>query len=102
MLVLAIALAVSSGAPEGRRLAVLEFKNKIEGADRKTVDATYFADQVRAAAVDALPGLNVITRESLLVLLKASGKRIGECEGECEVDTGRRTGADLVIAVCFP
>jgi hypothetical protein len=41
--------------------------------------------------------LNVMTRENMLVLLESSGKKLAECEGECEVDTGRRLGADLVI-----
>ena len=39
-----------------------------------------------------------MTRENLLVLLQASGKDLAECEGECEVDTGRRIGADAVVS----
>jgi len=46
----------------------------------------------------AAPGLEVITRENLLVLLQASGKDLANCEGECEVDTGRRIGADAVVS----
>src|SRR5206468_4766062 len=34
----------------------------------------------------------------MLVLLQSSGKKLEECEGECEVDTGRRIGADLVVS----
>ena len=77
-------------------LAVLEFRNKLQGADRKSVDVAYFSDQVRAASVKSAPSLRVITRENLLVLLQ--GKPLEECEGECEVDTGRRVGADYVIS----
>jgi hypothetical protein len=40
----------------------------------------------------------VITRENLIVLLQATGKDLASCEGECEVDTGRRIGADLVVS----
>jgi hypothetical protein len=77
-------------------LAVLEFRSKLEGADRKAVDVAYFSDQVRAASVKNAPSLRVITRENLLVLLQ--GKPLEACEGECEVDTGRRVGADYVIS----
>src|SRR5262249_27382312 len=61
-------------------------------------DARYLADVVRAGALKAAPRLGVMTRENLLVLLQASGKDLAECEGECEVDTGRRIGADAVIS----
>ena len=33
-----------------------------------------------------------------IVLLQSSGKDLADCEGECEVDTGRRIGADAVIS----
>jgi len=42
--------------------------------------------------------MKVITRENMLVLLQASGKDLANCEGECEVDTGRRIGADVVVS----
>ena len=58
----------------------------------------YFSDLVRGATLRAAPGLEVMTRENLLVLLKATGKDLGQCEGECEVDTGRRIGADAVVS----
>ncbi len=32
------------------------------------------------------------------MLLQAAGKKLEECEGECEVETGRRVGADLVVS----
>jgi hypothetical protein len=40
----------------------------------------------------------VVSRENLVVLLQASGKTIEQCEGECEVETGRLVGADLVVS----
>jgi hypothetical protein len=55
-------------------------------------------DVVRAAVLKSAPRLGVMTRENLLVLLQASGKDLSDCEGECEVDTGRRIGADAVVS----
>jgi len=31
-------------------------------------------------------------------MLQAAGKTLEECQGECEVDTGRRLGADLIVS----
>src|SRR5207237_4981229 len=66
------------------RLAVLDFRNKL--ADPREVDAGYCSDIARSAALKAVPGLRVITRENLIVLLQSTGRKIEECEGECEVD----------------
>ncbi len=80
-------------------LAVLEVRTgALQAPDRSAVDSGYFTDQIRGAALRSLPSVKVITRENLLVLLQASGKDVSDCEGECEVDTGRRIGADLVIS----
>ncbi len=77
-------------------VGVLEFRDKVPVEHR--MDAAYLSDQVRTAVKETLPQAKVITRENMLVLLQASGKKLEECEGECEVDTGRRIGADLVIS----
>src|SRR5438876_3422818 len=77
-------------------VAVLEFRDKVPPEQR--IDAAYLSDQVRSAVKETLPQAKVITRENMLVLLQASGKKLEECEGECEVDTGRRIGADLVVS----
>jgi hypothetical protein len=82
-------LVVASG-----KLAVLDFKNSAK--DLSTADVRYFADVIRGATLKSAPGLEVMTRENLLVLLQATGKDL--CEGECEVDTGRRIGADAIIS----
>jgi hypothetical protein len=79
-------------------VAVLEFRTKLDGEEKKAVDPGYLADVVRSAALRAGPGLDVITRENLVLLLKAAGKSPGECLGECEVETGRMVGADLVVS----
>src|SRR3954465_7394719 len=83
---------------EQRSLAVLEFRNKLTGPDRATVDAGYLSGQVRTAAVESVPGLRVIPRENLIILLQSTGKDLESCEGECEVEPGRRIGADLVVS----
>jgi len=81
--------------PSGKLLAVLEFK----GANLKADILDTMSDAVRGGASDALSttGINVMTRESMLVLLKEMG--IKECsEGDCEVESARNIGADYVIS----
>src|SRR5262249_36811567 len=83
-------------AAQPQVVAVLEFQDKVPPEQR--IDAAYLSDQVRGAVKELLPSAKVITRENMLVLLQASGKDLADCEGECEVDTGRRIGADLVVS----
>ena len=83
-------------AAQPQVVAVLEFRDKVPAEQR--IDAAYLSDQVRAAVKADLPSVKVITRENMLVLLQSSGKKLEECEGECEVDTGRRIGADLIVS----
>ena len=91
-------LLASAASAEPRLLSVLELRNKLEGADRQAVDAEYVADRIRAEVLQAHLALRVMTRENMLVLLEAQGKSLDSCEGECEVDTARRLGADYVIS----
>ncbi len=88
-----LAVLFAAAAPV---VGVLEFRDKVPAEQR--IDAAYLSDQVRAAVKEVLPQSRVITRENMLVLLQASGRDLQECEGECEVDTGRRIGADLVVS----
>ncbi len=88
-----LALLLAAASP---MIGVLEFRDKVPEGQR--LDAAYLSDQVRSAVKETLPQARVITRENMLVLLQASGKKLEECEGECEVETGRRIGADLVIS----
>jgi len=78
------------------KLAVLDFKSYTDAL--KPEDVRYFTDVVRGAMLKASPTLQVMTRENLLVLLQATGRDAANCEGECEVDTGRRIGADAVVS----
>lgn len=86
------------GSTSAGLFVVLELQNKLPAADRGSVDAAYFANQVRSAVLRAIPGVRMITRENLLVLLESTGKNVADCEGECEVETGRRLGADSVVS----
>jgi hypothetical protein len=78
------------------KLAVLDFKSYTDAL--KPEDVRYFTDLVRGTMLKASPTLQVMTRENLLVLLQATGRDAATCEGECEVDTGRRIGADSVVS----
>jgi len=99
MKILLLLLAASAPAlADGKLLSVLELHNKLEGGDKKAVDASYLSDRIRAEVLDAKLGVQVMTRENMLVLLQSQGKSLENCEGECEVDTGRRLGADYVIS----
>jgi TolB-like protein len=79
-------------------VAVLDFKSKLKGDDAESLDAAYFSNAVRAAVRRKAPSVRVMTRENVVVLLEAQGKKLDDCEGECEVDTGRRLGADFVVS----
>jgi len=76
-------------------LAVLEFSGaKIQG---DVLDI--FADTVRGGVVDGLAGrgVQVLSRENMMVLLKEMGKKA--CgEGDCEVETARNIGVDFVVS----
>src|SRR6059058_5901078 len=99
MRILLALVAVSAPAfAEGKMLSVLELHNKLAGADKSAVDAAYLSDRIRAEVLDAKLGVKVMTRENMFVLLQAQGKSLENCEGECEVDTGRRLGADYVVS----
>jgi hypothetical protein len=88
-----LAVLFAAAAPV---VGVLEFRDKVPAEQR--IDAAYLSDQVRAAVKEVLPRSRVITRENMLVLLQSSGRSLEECESECEVETGRRIGADLVVS----
>src|SRR5216683_2124285 len=89
-------LAVLLVAAPAQVLGVLEFRDKVPEGQK--IDVPYLPDQVRSSAKEVLPSIKVITRENMLVLLQSSGKELASCEGECEVDTGRRIGAELVVS----
>jgi TolB-like protein len=81
-------------AEEQQHVAVLEFEL---APAVKNLDRTYLSDRARSALRDAMPGLFIMTRESTETLLQANGKTISDCVGECEVEVGRKLGADLIV-----
>jgi hypothetical protein len=83
--------------PAARRwLAVLEFRNYAK--DLKPENVRYLTDLARSAALQRADRYQVLTRENLLSLLEANGKSLASCEGECEVETGRRIGAEAIVS----
>ena len=80
-----------------RRLAVLELRTS--GAVTAE-EAAYLTDRVRGVASRALPSSSflVLTRESIQDLLPP-GVKLADClSGECEVEVGRKIGADYIVA----
>ena len=86
----------SREAPAPRIVSVLELRSKLR--DGSAIDAGYVADRLRAEVLSSGVDARVISRENMLVLLQAQGKQLADCEAECEVETGRRIGADLVVS----
>src|SRR4051812_17385155 len=68
-----------AAAPSGRvlalkgKLAVLDLKNFTKDLSRE--NAQYFSDVIRQASLKMEPGLDIMTRENLIVLLQSSGKK---------------------------
>jgi hypothetical protein len=82
------------GLDKESRLAVLEFSGPLEATVLMVL-----SDEVRGVALKAVAEhhCSVMTRESMAVILRDMGR--GECEeGDCDVDTGRSIGADLVVS----
>ena len=77
------------------KLAVLDLRSYSKDVPPDNV--RYFTDLVRSATLQYAPGLEVMTRENVIVLLQSTGRKLEDCEGECEVDTGRRLGADFIV-----
>jgi TolB-like protein len=93
---LVTAFAVPAVAqPAKKKVAVLELQNPAGLSDQ---EASYLTNVVRGQAVNSLPAesFQVMTRENILEYLPP-GTDLAQCEGACEVETGRRVGADYVI-----
>ena len=94
LLLLCAAAPASRAAPANTRLAVLEF----EVASDSSSHRTYFSDSARGAVHRAAPQVFVMTRESTEALLAANGKTMSDCTGECELEVGRKLGADWIVS----
>jgi hypothetical protein len=87
--------ARAEGVASRRKIAILELRNQ---AGLTPDEAAFFTDVARGGALTgAGPGHLVMTRESILALLPP-GTDLASCVGECEVETGRNVGADLVVS----
>ena len=84
--------------PGAQLVSVLAVRSKLAAADRASFDPGFFSDRIRGELLDSGADVRVMTRENLLSLLAAQGKTLQECEGECEVETGRKLGADFVVS----
>lgn len=80
-------------AAEDPRVAVLELRQR---AGLTPAEADYLTDLVRGVA-GARGDLFVLTRENIVELLPP-GTELAACEGDCEVETGRRLGVDFVVS----
>lgn len=94
LLICCTLISASARAQEQRRLAVLEF----DVAAGLNIDRLVFSDLARTAVNERAPSLFVMTRESTDALLQANGRKLADCTGECEVEIGRKLGADFVIS----
>jgi formylglycine-generating enzyme required for sulfatase activity len=87
----------SAFAVERPLLAVLDFEAPRAGLSEDEV--VELSELARAEALDQLGGrYDIITRENLVDLLKSHGKTLEKCQGECETETGRLIGADVVVS----
>ncbi len=78
-------------------LAVLDFVSA--GADVTETELSLLTDVSRAEARRTLgSAYTIITQESIQQLLKAHGKTLEQCQGECETETGKLLGAELVVS----
>ncbi|MBI5525742.1 MAG: PEGA domain-containing protein [Deltaproteobacteria bacterium] len=90
-------LTVPAGAQEKKLVAVLEFRNQ---AGLSEYEGGAVTDMLRIAAREKLSDKEylVMTRENMVKLLPP-GTDLSRCsDAECEVDVGRKIGADFVVA----
>jgi hypothetical protein len=83
--------------PPPRLLAVLELRSQLAPADARGVPDGYFSDAIRGQIHDRVPSISVMTKENILLLLPEKHGDLADCEADCEVETGRRIGADLIV-----
>jgi TolB-like protein len=78
------------------KLAVLELRND---AGLSAAEMAYLTDRVRGDASQALPSSAylVMTRESIQELLPPGVKLVDCLSSQCEVEVGRKIGADYIV-----
>ena len=95
LLIVFILFLPAQAAAEIKRLAVLEFTGM--GLDPDILHK--LSDQSRIASSNTLPAnqYHVMTRESMLEILKDMGRDSSCLSGKCEIEIARNIGADYVI-----
>jgi len=92
-----VIVAVPTAAQEAgqQRIAVLELDNP---ARLKDQEVTYLSELIRGSARENLLTAKflVMTHENIVELL--GNRSLGECLGDCAVETGRNLGAAYVVA----
>jgi hypothetical protein len=83
-------------AKDSHRLAVLDFLNPA-GLDQQEVD--YISDLVRTEARKMLPQDQyvLLTKENIYDMLPPDKRNLAQCEGQCEVETGRMIGVQYLV-----
>lgn len=97
-LVSSTGLATPSETPEEsvKRIAVLRLIDRL-GISREEID--YLTDIARRTTSKQLEDSQflVMTQENIMVLLPAD-VQLDECDGECQIETGRRLGVKYLIS----
>ena len=97
LLVLVALVGVAAPAAARPLVAVLDFSESRTGLHKE--ELAVLGDVSRGEALRSLGhAYDVITRENLIDLLKSHGKSLAKCSGECETETGRLLGAELVVS----
>ncbi len=97
LLLTLLMLAPVAGAKTRPLVAVLDF-TQVQ-TDLKRHEVQLLTDLARGAALRVLGSrYDIITRENLVDLLRAHGKTLEQCRGECETETGRLIGAEIVVS----
>jgi Protein of unknown function (DUF1566) len=92
LILLTLSLASLLYAAAQDRVAVLDFRNPA-GLDQQEVD--YITELVRTEARKMLPRDQYVlmTKENIYDLLPPDKRNLAQCEGKCEVETGKMIGA---------
>jgi hypothetical protein len=85
----------SINLPKGFKIAVLNLARPKSVTRDK---AAYLTELLRQVMLKNLPQSNVITHENVLVFAQAVGRSLEDCDSECNVETGRLLGADVVVS----
>jgi formylglycine-generating enzyme required for sulfatase activity len=96
---MALLLAWLVVAPAHAQLLAVLDKSRPEDAGLSRAKLDALTQAVRGEATRRLPaGFTILSEENTLVILRDMGVDLSRCQGECEVETGRKLGADWVLS----